>query len=334
MAARTRASRVVQETGHAILRYLRAHPDGATKGELARRAPAGGVSEVTIQRALDWLRNDQDAPVTFDRADLRWRLTDPRFTLPLGDPGVDDLVAVMFAGALLEPLADEELAERLRRMIEDMDQRVRQRDGAGSFRPGSITATVSRGAPVDPQVLHTLARAIGKQVVRINYRSPWANTERSHDIEPWQLRIHDSTFYLRAYSRSSAGPRSFRVSQLLSARVVDGLAPTEAIPSPARIWGDRDPAYGIDEDRPDVATIRVRGAVARWVAGDLWHPAQRDEWIQADELLERTVPYASCREFARRLMTLGEGLVSVQPDELRNAVLVHAGALSSHLTPG
>ncbi len=330
MAARTRASRVVVETGHAILRYLQGHPDGATKGELARRAP-GGVSEVTIQRALDWLRNDQDAPITFERADLRWRLTDPRFTLPLGDPGVDDLVAVMFAGALLEPLADEELAERLRRMIEDMDQRVRQRDGGGSFRPGSITATVSQGAPVDPQILHTLARAIGKQVVRISYKSPWANTERSHDVEPWQLRIHDSTFYLRAFSRSAAGPRSFRVSQILAARAVDGLAPSESVPSPDRIWGDRDPAYGIDEDHPDVATVRIRGPVARWVAGDLWHPAQADRWLEPDELLERTVPYASCREFARRLMTLGEGLVQVEPNELRNAVLEHARAIATCL---
>ena len=49
------------------------------------------------------------------------------------------------------------------------------------------------------------------------------------------------------------------------------------------------------------------------------------------ELLERHVPYRSCRELARRLVSIGDGLASVTPDELADEVRRIAEAAISGL---
>jgi predicted DNA-binding transcriptional regulator YafY len=322
---------LVKETARVLLRHLREH-GGATKEELAKVAD---VSHPSIQRALTWLRDHCDSPVEFDRAAGRWILRDPHFTLPLTDPDGQDLSAVLFAEALLAPLADEEITARLRRLAEQMDAEIRDRGGAASeaARPGTLVATLTTGSRTDPGILTVLFGAIGKAVVQIRYASPWsrAGGSRIHDIEPWQLRLHDGNMYLRAYSRTHKQARSFRVAQIEGAEIIEGLTPRESVPPPERIWGDHDPAFGIDEDRPATAILRIRAPVARWVHHNVWDPGQEDVWIEENELLERRVAYRSCRELARRLLSLGDSIESIEPDELREAVAAHARILVERL---
>lgn len=320
-------SELVKDTARVLLRHLREH-GGTTKEELARIAD---VSYPSIQRALTWLRDHCDSPVEFDRAANRWVLRDPHFTLPLTDPDAQDLSAVLFAEALLAPLADEEITARLRRLAEQMDAEIRERGRAPSdaARPGTLVATLTTGSRTDPSILTVLFGAVAKQVVKIRYASPWSRDggSRIHEVEPWQLRLHDGNMYLRAYSRSHKEPRSFRVAQIEGAEVVEGLTPRESVPPPDKIWGDHDPAFGIDEDRPGVAVLRVRAPVARWVHHNVWDPGQEDVWIEEGELLERRVAYRSCRELARRLLSLGDAIESIEPAELRETVAAHARIL-------
>jgi len=66
--------------------------------------------------------------------------------------------------------------------------------------------------------------------------------------------------------------------------------------------------------------------VARWIANMVWDPGQEDKWIEPGELLERRVPYHSCRELARRLLSIVDGLESIEPAELREEVVSDARA--------
>lgn len=324
-------SELVKDTARVLLRHLRER-GAATKEELAKVAD---VSHPSIQRALTWLRDHCDSPVEFDRSAGRWVLRDPHFTLPLTDPDSEDLAAVLFAEALLAPLADEEITARLRRLAEQMDAEIRDRGRTPSegARPGTLVATVTTGSRTDPGILSVLFGAIGKQVVQIRYASPWSSTggARIHDIEPWQLRLHDGNMYLRAYSRTHKEARCFRVAQVEGTQIIEGLTPREPVPTPDKIWGDHDPAFGIDEDRPGTAVLRIRAPVARWVHHNVWDPGQEDVWIEEGELLERRVAYRSCRELARRLISLGGALESIEPAELRETVLGHARLLVERL---
>ena len=328
-------STLVKQSARAILRHLRDNPEGASKDELVRSV---GVSKPSLQRALTWLRDECDSPVEFERGAGVWRLRDPHFSLPLSDPEAEDLAAVMFASALLAPLADEEITERLRRLAEQMDGEIRARDAAApdapGTRPGALVATVTSAATVDPNISAALLSAAGRRVVAISYVSPWAAApERTRQIvEPWQMRLHDGAYYLRAWSRAHDAPRTFAVAHIEAVIPLDGDVPRAPLPPAEAIWGDADPAFGIDHDRPDTATVRVRGATARWLHRVRWHPAQHDEWLEANELLERRLPYRSCRELARRLLSLGSAVVAIEPPALRDEVRAHVESMGKQLT--
>ncbi|MCA9634928.1 MAG: WYL domain-containing protein [Myxococcales bacterium] len=320
MTDKNDSSRTVQQTARLILRYLRDNPEGTTKETLAKKAQ---VAPVTVQRALKFMREEWDAPLEFNHGSKRWHLLDAKFTLPLTDPDPEDLTAVVFASALLAPVGDEELNSRVKRLIEQMDDALEDAPKAkndAKVRPRSVTATVTTGSQVDYRMVSKLLLAIGSGVVRIEYESPWAGTHKTYDIEPWQIRIHDGQMYMRAYSRSHGEPRSFRVAQVTHARVLPSEAPREAVPTKDELWGGQ-PAYGIDWDRPGTATFRVRGGVARWIGRMIWDPGQEDRWIEPGDLLERKMPYHSCRELARRLLSIADGLEMIEPKELRDEVL-------------
>ncbi len=331
------ASPLVKDVARTILGYLRTHPWGATKQTLCRETK---VSPPSIQRALTWLREVCDSPLEFDRAEGRWILRDIHFTLPLSDPEPEDLNAVLFAEALLGSIADEEITARLRRLSEQMDSEIRE---AGRkiepTRPGAVVATVTTGTRSDPKVLSTLLASVCRSAVRVRYRSPWSadGGSKIHELEPWQLRVHDGGIYMRAWSRDHKEARSYRVVEIERAEVLDTGAIEECHPVPPhdRMWGEGDPAFGIDHDRPGTAIVVIRVPTARWVQSNIWHPSQVDRWIEDGRLLERRLCYRSCRELARRLLALGEDLVSVEPPSLRDEMHRHCrGILNALASPG
>ncbi|RMG94163.1 MAG: WYL domain-containing protein [Deltaproteobacteria bacterium] len=331
--AERHATDFLRTVGLVILEELRkAGGDGATKERLIQAA--GKVSEPSFRRAVDWLRDEQDAPIEYDRSARRWVLSNPDFHLPLDAPAGEDMAALIVASAALGVLDDGELAGRLMRLVEQLDDRARQQGGAAPrIQAGRVVATATTATPVDPKLLLLLLDACNGKVVRMEYDSPWREgASETYTIEPWQLRLHDGALYLRAYSRTADAPRNFRVANIVTARIVDGDQPRGPRPE-TEVWGEHDPAFGVDYDRPGTATIRVAGPMARWLFRTRMHPKQRDRWIAEGEVLERTVPYRSCREFARRLLPLGSALVAVAPRELAEEVRGHAEALARIAVP-
>lgn len=329
---RSKASR---EAGQEALRYLRKYPTGTSFEDIRQHCERAGVksSEPTVRRGLDWLRLVHDCPLTPEDADNTWTLHDHEFSLPLDDPTHADLTAAIFARALMGPMVSSAVEKRLQRLVEEMDARINELDAnAKTPSPNAVAASLTTGTPIEPRLLSTLLKAISERLVlHLEYYSPWGDYTGGFDVEPWQVRVHDGTMYLRGWSRGVKDARNFRVVQVKSARVLEGETPRGDRPQAAKLWGD-DPGVGVDDDRPDSAVVRIRGAFARWVSEDRWHAAQHDEWIEKGELLQRTVPYRSCRELARRLLTLGDSLVSVEPKELREEVNRHVASMHQRLS--
>ena len=324
------ASPLIKDIARQILRYLRKTPWGASKERLCNET---GVSAPSIQRALTWLRDHCDSPLDFDRSESRWILRDPHFTLPLSDPEPDDLNAVLFAEALLGSIADEDITARLRRLAEQMDSEIRESpQSADSIRHDAVIATITTASHEDPKVLNTLLKSVGKHSIRIRYRSPWSEKadSKTHLLEAWQLRVHDGSIYMRAWSPEHQQARSYRVAQIEEAEPVQ-TGSRQPLPPQSLIWGPRTLAFGIDHDRPDTAIIQIRSPTARWVQQNIWHSTQKDRWIEDKKVLERTLPYHSCRELARRLLSLGKDLIAVHPPALKDELRSHLKALQAQL---
>ncbi len=149
-----------------VLEQLRCCPEGLSKAELVARI--GDTSAPTMQRVLDDLR-DGDAPIRFERHTNKWVLLDRSFRNPLDRPEPEDLLAVLMAQAMLDVVADDELRARIRRLVEQLDEklRVRARDHKHLATRGIVTGTVTLGTKVDAQVLFAAFRTLRSGVVRI-----------------------------------------------------------------------------------------------------------------------------------------------------------------------
>jgi predicted DNA-binding transcriptional regulator YafY len=320
---RSRGSGHAERTPEVIRLLTEAGPRGLTKAEIV--AKLGRTSAVSVQRTLNYLRNERDAHVTFDRSTKCWRLTRP-FAMPLEAPEDSDVVAVLLAKEILAPLVDADMLARLTRVAEDLDEKRRARAGK-AVRPvtARVSATLTLGTPLKTGVLRTLLQACRRSAVRIDYDAPWkplGQGRSSREIEPWAIRIHDGAAYVRAWSREARAPRTLRVAQIDDIELLD-VPPAELarVPSAAEVWGEDDPAFGIDRDRPGEAVLQIEGPVARWLHRVVWHPGQVDRWLVEGKVLERRLRYRSCRELARRVASIYDGVVRIEPEALRDEVM-------------
>lgn len=322
-----RASGKLRRAGQAALALLRGQ-DHATLRDIARRA---GVSEETAKRAVEVLR-DNGAPIEYVASARGWHMTDPTFALPLFEPAVEDLQAAMTAAGLLGAIGQADVAARAWALFDELDVELHGGRGRAIIRD-ALRVTQSTARVRDQRWVLTLLRAVRRSVVEIRYRSPWKEEASNHQFEPWQLWLHDGVLYVRGYSRTRKAPRTFRLAGIEGLSILSAQSPTAPVPARGQIWGEGDPRLGVDEDRPDVATIRFRGPVARWVGSVAWHPGQTDVWHENGDVLERRVPYRSCRELARRLASMADGLVSVEPPALREQVRRFAEECVRRLEP-
>ena len=314
-----------------ILEALRAQPEGLSKQALIERH--GSASPPTMQRAISALKDE--GIIARDSLRNVWKLEQADVYRPLDAPALGDLQAVLVAEAMLGSLADDELRARLRSLAEQLDARIRERPGerAPSVR-SPVEVTVTSATRVDGSVLQALMAAVrDRTAVRLEYTSPWTGASRQRAVEPWGLRLHDAAWYLRAYDRKHETPRTYRLAHI-EAVTSPGLGPPIATrPPQAKLWSGGDPAFGIDNDRPDRARVVLQGPLARWVEPVMWSPNQRDRWVDADTL-ERVLDYASCREFARVVRSVVDAVVEIEPAALREEVFGPLEGSPARVTEG
>lgn len=308
----------------------RAGPHGISTAELLSLLASTGITRRTLERILSDLRSKHGADLVITGSPKRIRLDSP-LPLPLEAPHPKDVIALHHAIALATPLLPRDLGDRLTTLAEGLDERVRNYAAATDLpHHNALTSSFTRSMKTDDSVVDHLLLACRRQTVRIRYVSPWQDPRAPvwQEIEPWALEIRDAAYYLRAWAPSSNKARTFTVAHVSGVESTDAATPRR--PVPAKPWAQEHKAFGIDTDRPNVAVIRLRGGVARWVFPMIWHPTQHDDWLEEGELLVRTIPYNSCRELTRLLVTVIDGIVSIEPAELRDEVVrfcAHARAL-------
>lgn len=322
------SSSKVRQAGRVALALLREQGQ-ATLQAVATKA---GVSASSAKRALEWLRAE-GAPASYDPRSRSWRLADRTFSLPLTEPALDDLQATMTAAGLLDALGQTEASRRAWGLFGELE-RLYERDGKRrAIRPDALLVAQSTAPVKEPRWVLTLLRSVRTRVVEVEYASPWSGTSVSHVFEPWQVGLFDGVLYVRGFSRTRREPRTFRLAAIVRLVVRDAEKPREPVPDREALWGPTDPRFGVDDREPGIATIRFDGAVARWVATARWCPTQEDRWLEDGEILERRMRYGSYRELARRLVSCSDGIVDVDPPELRAALLRIAGEAVRRLGP-
>lgn len=311
-----------------IIRRLR---DG-TYPNTRTLASALEVSERTVLRDLDLLRDDWGAPIQFDRRRNGFYLTDPQWTPPVGQApvrlGTGEAVALLLALHALEAVRAHGLEGAFRSLLDKLPQLLPDPvtvDLASLTQRISFYFEPTRGDP--QQVAERLARlrqAIEqRRVLAMRYYTASRDEETFRQLEPYHLRYYDGAWYLVGYCRWRRDVRTFAVDRIRHCELLDETFPP---PPPERFSPDTyfGEAWRLQRgaERQRVV-IRFSPEQARFVRGRTWHPTQ-ESWEEPDGSLVLSFLVLGVEEIQRWLLQFGSSVEVLAPESLRRALAEEA----------
>lgn len=277
-----------------------------------------GVSEKTIGRDIDFLRDRFECPIEWSRAKGGWVIDDDgRFELP----GVWFEASEVFALLMMLRLVKNVQPGLLEEHLGPLESRLRRMLAMGAPKAnleGYVKLIQFAPRKVDPKHFQILASALleGKKV----HMTYWVRereelTER--DISPQQLTHYRENWLLDAWCHWREGLRSFSLEAIKHVRVLD--EPAVKV-SQETLDEHFQSGYGIYAGKAKQRAVLMFSArLAEYVSLETWHPDQTSETL-SDGRYRLEVPYANDTELVADLLRFGAEVEVLGPSELREKI--------------
>jgi predicted DNA-binding transcriptional regulator YafY len=298
-----------------VLRFLAAHPEGATVDAVAGFV---AMSRRTVYRDLVALEGEIGIPLWSEGG--KWGIVEGAFLPPLRLT-LDEAVAFFLAARLTAQFADRydpDTGAAFQKLAEILPPVV--------ARHLERTIDVLASRPLDERLmrhLRLLARAWAeRRVVELTYDaatySPGRPPRRSR-VHPYLLEASGTTraLYVIGFDETRAAVRTFKLQRILEL----SLAPeTFEPPDPAVIQEGLGRAWGVIADQEEVEVeLRFDPSVAARVTETTWHPTERVERRPDGSVIWRgRVP--GTIEIKRWILEWGADVEVLAPPELREEV--------------
>ncbi len=298
-----------------VLRYLAAHPEGATVDAVAGFV---AMSRRTVYRDLQALEGEIGIPLWSEGG--HWGIVEGAFLPPLRLT-LDEAVAFFLAARLTAQFADRydpDTGAAFQKLAEILPPAV--------ARHLERTIDVLAGRPPDERMTHhirLLARAWSeRRVVELTYDaatySPGRPPRRSR-VHPYLLEASATTraLYLIGFDESRGAVRTFKLQRILEL----SLTPeTFEGPDPSVVQEGLDRAWGVITDQEEVEVeLRFDAAIAGLVTETTWHPTERVARDPDGSMVWRArVP--GTLEIRRWILQWGAQVEVLAPPELREEV--------------
>ena len=298
-----------------VLRYMAAHPEGATV-----EAVAGFVamSRRTVYRDLRALEGEIGIPLWSE--DGKWGIVEGAFLPPLRLT-LDEAVAFFLAARLTAQFADRydpDTGAAFQKLAEILPPAV--------ARHLERTVDVLSSRPLDERMtrhLRMLSRAWAeRRVVELTYDaatySPGRPPRRSR-VHPYMLEASATTraLYLIGFDESRGAVRTFKLQRILELSLA---VETYEPPDPAVVQEGLGRAWGVITDQEEVeVALRFDASVASLVTETTWHPTEQVTREAGGAVVWRArVP--GTIEIRRWILEWGADVEVLAPPELRAEV--------------
>ncbi len=276
------------------------------------------VTERTIHRDMEYLKDRLQAPVVWDRMEGTWRYDEDEGSFEL--PGFwltpAEIRSLMLMQSLIEKMEPGPLAE----LFEDFQRRMEGLVGELNLPLLEFSKRMkvirSQARLPEGRIFEKACRyLLDRRVLTIEYHGRNRDTVMKRKIHPQQIVLYKDGWYLTAWCEMRKEMRVFAIERIRSIQPCGDLLCRE---------------FPIDEDYVSSgfglfagggerwATLKFSQPNARWVADEIWHPRQKGAWEGDDYLLK--LPYTSPHEMAMEVMRHGPCCQVLEPIELRNHI--------------
>lgn len=233
------------------------------------------VSGKTIQRDIDYLRDELDAPIAYDVLKRGYHYAERDFSLPAIHVSESDLFSVCVAERVLSQYRNTPLFEQISSVFQRIKDSLPDKT---SVNPAWLNERIlmfpEAATRLNPALWDLLAKAIrDNRQVRLTHASPRKKgvaVERT--VDPYYLVSYRGEWYLSSFCHHRQSIRTFGVSRIARATVLEGTFAMPADMTAQRMFGDQ---FGIVwKDTFHKVRIRFTAEVAPYIRERQWHPTQ------------------------------------------------------------
>jgi predicted DNA-binding transcriptional regulator YafY len=290
------------------------------------------VTPRTIQRDLDYLRDQLGAPIEYDRKRHGYFATDPSYQLPVLTVTEGELLALFLAERALQQYRDTPFATELRRLFEKLT--VLLPDRVSLHLDHLVAACEVRQSPADlgdPDRFRRLLRAVqrGRQLELLYWSASRDETVR-RIVDPYHLASVEGDWYLVAHCHLREDVRMFVPARI---RELKETGKTFERPADFRIADYLDVGFRRMRGAGPVQTVRLRftPAAARYIRERTWHPSQ-ELHEEADGGCIVTMRVNCLFELKRWALSFGAECEVLEPDELRAEIATEIARMQRRRT--
>lgn len=283
------------------------------------------VNRKTIQRDLNFMREELDLPLEYDETNHGYRYTRPVSDFPFLKTSSEDLVALILARNTLAPMKGSALEASLRsgfqRILAGMSDRVTmpwsELDQAFSAKSSGMTER-------DAFLFDRLAKAVLEcRELQFEYRKLDDATPAKRRLQPYHLAEIDGGWYLIGHDLDRDARRTFAVQRMRAVHLTNKrFVRSRDFRLEDHFAGSFGVWVGQAEGgaRHDVR-IRFHGFAARIVAERRWHPSQEIVPVEHDgSIIEMSMQLTALEDIARWILGFGSQAEALGPPGLREMV--------------
>lgn len=275
----------------------------------------------TIQRDLDALRRDFDAPLKYDRVKKGFYFTDRDWQMPPIELSQGELISFFIAERILRRLGASAEVRIARSAVRSLAALLPQEvvvdlgalENAISFAP-------EPALDASPAVLHKLtAAAVNRQTLFIKYYSRHRDTDTEREVDVLLVHNYLGEWYAVCYDHLSKEIRDFHAGRITH------LAKTRRRFTPPAEWNAAKylkGGFGMFRGGDEVeVAIEFDAYQSRYARERTYHPTQKRKELPGGKLLLAfKTTEAALEQVARWLMQYGEHAIALRPAELRGMV--------------
>lgn len=286
------------------------------------------VSPKTIQRDIDFMRDQLGMPIRYDELKFGFYYTQPVTSFPTIKVSEGEIVALLVAQKALEQYRGTPFEEPLRTAFKKITDGLHDKI---QFNWADIGATISfRGignSSADLELFESLSRAVLDQhEVEFEYRKLESRRHEVRRIQPYHLACIENQWYLFGLDLVRRQLRTFALPRM---RALRNTRNKFQRPADFSISAHLSDSFGVFKGKArHKVRIRFDGIAARLISERQWHPSQKIRRLPGDDL-ELSLVLGSLEEVERWVLSWGRHAEVLEPAQLADRIRDTGAVLAS-----
>lgn len=285
-------------------------------------AKAWGVSQKTVQRDIDFLRDQCGAPIAYDRDRKGFYYEKKSWWLPSVALSEGELLGVLLAARVAEQYRGSPVAKQIKQTFAKLADLL---PDSVTLNPALLydqfTFTAPPSKPVDEKVWATVVRGLlSRRTLKVSYRTFDASLEKGKEsrIDPYHIANLQGEWYVFGVHHGHEDVRQFAMARIMKAALTDQAFAVPKDFDPKKLLDGAFARYAGDGE---VKTVRILfdKEVAGWIEEREWQPLQKLKRRKNGDV-ELEFPAKGLFEVQRWVLSWGRYATVLDPVVLANAV--------------